>query len=233
MVASNNVVSIYAHRGFWFGRFPENSREAFAYATQQGFRSECDVWMSADGQPIVMHDETPDRTTTGTGPVVEYSMSQLQRFKCRIGKQEFSPPPVLSEVADDLGLVEIKPASVELVKTVIRTMVSRKWMLQSFDAANIRAAEQIDPELPIAFLVEDEAGIRIGIDDGWRIHLDHALLDNRLAKILRDADLPFGAWTVNTEPDIKRVLDHGVSAIISDHPDLVRKVAQQLGFACQ
>jgi glycerophosphoryl diester phosphodiesterase len=154
----------------------------------------------------------------------------LQTFKCRIGREEFSPPPMLSEVADDVALVEIKPASVELVQAVIRIMAGRNWMLQSFDAANIRAAQQIEPDLPIAFLAEDEPEIRIGIDNGWRIHLDHTLLDDHVAKLLYESGKPFGAWTVNTEPDIKRVLDLGVSAIISDHPDLVRQVAQRLGF---
>jgi glycerophosphoryl diester phosphodiesterase len=120
-----------------------------------------------------------------------------------------------------------------LVKAVIRIMAGRNWMLQSFDAANVSAAERITPDLPFAFLAEDEPGIRIGIDNGWRIHLDHTLLDDHAAKILRNSGKPFGAWTVNSEPDIKRVLDLGVSAIISDHPDLVRQVAERQGFVCQ
>jgi glycerophosphoryl diester phosphodiesterase len=233
-------ISIYAHRGFWANQFPENSREAFAYATQQGFRSECDVWTSADGQPIVIHDETLDRTTTGVGAVLGFTASELQEFRCRCGEQLFSPPPQLLEVAQHVGLVEIKPyEDAALVQRVVEIMADRDWILQSFDPNNLlmaRGLTLLEPQLPrpaMALLIEDEASIPHCLDFEYRIHLEHTMLNDRLARDLRKAGLPIGAWTVNTEPDIKRVLDLGASTIISDHPDLVKQIAEQRGFICQ
>jgi glycerophosphoryl diester phosphodiesterase len=240
MVASNNIVSIYAHRGFWSRRFPENSREAFAYATQQGFRSECDVWISADGQPIVIHDETLDKTTTGIGAVLGYTAAELQEFRCRSGTQLFFPPPRLDEVAEHVGLVEIKPhEDFALVQRVLEVMAGQAWILQSFDPNNLlmaRGMTLLDPSIPMppmALLVEDEISIPHCIDFEHQVHLDHTLLNKSLARRLQGAGLPIGVWTVNTEPDIQRVLDLGASTIISDHPDLVKQIAEQRGFICQ
>jgi glycerophosphoryl diester phosphodiesterase len=105
-------------------------------------------------------------------------------------------------------------------------------MLQSFDARNVRAALEIRVDLPTAFLAEDEAGVRLGVEQGWRVHLDHRLLDDRMAGLLSAAGRPFGVWTVNTEAEVQRVLDLGVSAIISDYPEMVLRVADREGFDC-
>ena len=67
-----------AHRGF-SGRFPENTLRSFREAVAEGARSiELDIHASSDGQLIVMHDETVDRTTNGTGRIADLSLAQLK-----------------------------------------------------------------------------------------------------------------------------------------------------------
>ncbi len=69
---------VIAHRGY-SGRFPENTMAAFAAAVDAGADMiELDVGLSADGIPMVIHDETLDRTTTGSGPVVAHTAAELQ-----------------------------------------------------------------------------------------------------------------------------------------------------------
>src|SRR5687768_17797662 len=74
---------IVAHRGLHHFD-PENSLAAFVEARRrQVWWAECDVWPSADGVPVVIHDETLDRTTAGTGPVAGLRWGQLAALKLR------------------------------------------------------------------------------------------------------------------------------------------------------
>ena len=71
--------TIVAHRGL-HRQDPENSLAAAVAALRAGFEwIECDVWPSADGVPVLIHDETLDRTTTATGRVGDRKWFDLQR----------------------------------------------------------------------------------------------------------------------------------------------------------
>ena len=72
---------VWAHRGA-SGYRPENTMEAFELAIRQGADGiELDVHTSADGQLIVIHDETVDRVTDGTGLVGEKTLKALKELK--------------------------------------------------------------------------------------------------------------------------------------------------------
>lgn len=63
---------------------PGNSLEAINYAYELGFSGvEMDLRLTADGVPILMHDDTIDRTTTGSGPVASFSFVELQQFELK------------------------------------------------------------------------------------------------------------------------------------------------------
>ncbi|MBI4041692.1 MAG: hypothetical protein HY390_07495 [Deltaproteobacteria bacterium] len=110
---------IVAHRGL-SNHYPENTLIAFqkAFQTKANF-IECDVYLSKDGVPVVIHDRDLKRTTTGTGYVDEQPLSELKSYSAgypqKFGKK-FSDEkiPVLSEVLDlvanhSIGiLIEIK-----------------------------------------------------------------------------------------------------------------------------
>ena len=73
---------LFAHRGA-SGEAPENTMAAFQRAVALGIQYvELDVRASQDGQILVMHDETIERTTNGVGPVPEYSLAALQQLDC-------------------------------------------------------------------------------------------------------------------------------------------------------
>ena len=228
-------VQIYAHRGLWVGHYPENSIEAFRAARRFGFPSECDIWQTADGQPVVIHDATLDRTTTGSGPVHQFTEADLREVHGRMEGMpaQFLPIPMLKDVADWVSLVEVKPPNAqELIEHTIRTMAGRKWTLQSFDPANLRHALEEDPRLPVTLLVEDADGIETAISERWNVNVDHKLLDDRIAGRLTDAGLDFGVWTVNTEDELLRILPWRPSAVISDQPQLIRSILVRSGIAC-
>src|ERR1700722_18076479 len=117
---------IVAHRGI-HDRFPENSLAAFEDADRIGIKwVECDVWPTADGAAVVIHDETLDRTTTGKGIVWWQRWDQLRHLRLRRADgsvDESSCIPTLGELANraiDNLLVEIKsPDSPAFVREVI------------------------------------------------------------------------------------------------------------------
>src|SRR3954469_23174838 len=75
------VMSIFvAHRGL-HDQFTENTLAAFCDAWSKGIQwCECDIHLSADNQPVVIHDDTLERTPSGHGPVSAYTLSQLRFF---------------------------------------------------------------------------------------------------------------------------------------------------------
>ena len=75
-------MKIFAHRGF-SGKYPENTMLAFQKAYEVGCDGiELDVQMTKDGVLVIMHDETIDRTTNGTGTLRDYTYEELCQFDC-------------------------------------------------------------------------------------------------------------------------------------------------------
>ncbi len=95
------AVRIWAHRGCSM-RCPENTLEAFAAAAAiRGLTGiELDVQMTKDGEIVVIHDETVDRTTDGTGAVQSLSLQQIKSMKIQGGSGSAASVPTLREVFD-------------------------------------------------------------------------------------------------------------------------------------
>ena len=90
----------FAHRGF-SGKYPENTMLAFQKAIEVGADGiELDVQLTKDGELVIIHDETIDRTTDGKGYVIDYTYEELSKFDASYiyrGKVEFNKIPTLKE----------------------------------------------------------------------------------------------------------------------------------------
>lgn len=98
----SDYVMIFAHRGDW-RRAPENSLQAYQLCIDGGIDGiEIDVQMTKDSVLVVMHDETLDRTTTGTGRVSDYTWEQLRKLylKSPIGVVTRQKIPTMEEVLE-------------------------------------------------------------------------------------------------------------------------------------
>lgn len=224
---------VVAHRGAWHRDLPENSKRAFERAAEQGFPSECDIQQSIDGEPIVIHDETLDRTTTGRGRVADCAVEALEQLKLKYaGGLLNEPPPLLRDVWKLVSLVEIKPPNAQaLVSDVVRMMEGRRdWLLQSFDPANVQHALDANPATAIALLVDRFEDVEPALRNRWNVNVDHQLLNDRTSGILQDHGVRVGVWTVNTEAEILRVLPYRPDVIISDQPVLVRSIIERSGL---
>lgn len=226
-LAPASVPVIVAHRGWWRSQgFVENSARAFAAARAAGFEVECDVWPSADGQPVVIHDRTLDRTTGSRGEVAGHRADELRHIRLREPEAD-AMLPLLADVAHLVSYVEVKATdSPQFVRRVIEIMGARPWLMQSFDARTLVYALEANPRLPIALLVEDRAAFQVALERGWAVYADHAVLDEAVVGQLREQGLRVGAWTVNAEGDIHRVLRLGADVVISDEPMAVRELAR-------
>jgi glycerophosphoryl diester phosphodiesterase len=235
---------IIAHRGD-SAHAPENTLAAFQSAVKKGAEAvEFDVKLSQDGQVIVIHDQTVDRTTDGQGDVRHLSLAQLKQLDADIlfkGQYPAERIPTLDEVFEAVGThlhmnVELTnyatPADdlVEKVCTLVRGhQMQARVLFSSFFPRNLRQAQALLPEVPCGLLAW--SGV-LGLPArtwGWRRNL-HALhphvsdVSASLVTRLHAAGMRLNTWTVNAVPEMERLLGLGVDGIFTDDPASLARV---------
>jgi glycerophosphoryl diester phosphodiesterase len=237
-----------AHRGgalLW----AENSLLAFRNALALGADFlELDVHLTRDGEVVVIHDATLERTTTGAGPVRERTLAELGavRLKDRDGAAIEERIPTLDQVVALAAagrrqiLLEIKtderrrryPEIEEKVFAVLdRHRFTPFTVVMAFEGATWRRLRELRPDARVAALYsarmlpaarvtgELEALRQAGV--GF-VGLDQALVGADVARQARLAGLTLGVWTVNEREAIARFIDQGVGVVITDRPDLAK-----------
>jgi glycerophosphoryl diester phosphodiesterase len=232
-----------AHRGA--GKLaPENTLAAFRLGAAHGYRMfECDVKLSADDVPFLLHDATLERTTSGQGMADALTWTQLSRLDAgRWHSRAFAGEPVASLeavarycIANALALnIEIKPSPGTEAKTgaVVADAAARLWadadqqlppFLTSFSVDALEAAQDAQPELPRGLLLDHlqtgwlENALRLGC---VAVVMNHALWDNSTVLQAKSAGLKLLSYTVNDEWAAERLLMLETDAIITDRVDL-------------
>jgi glycerophosphoryl diester phosphodiesterase len=243
---------VAAHRG-GAALWPENSLTAFRGAIALGVDAlEFDVHLTADGEPVVIHDATLDRTTTGHGPVRSVTLARLQALRLldRAGAPSAETVPTLAQVlevartAPVFVLPEIKldlarapyPAIERRVVALLRTHgLLGRAVVQSFDDATLTRLHALEAGLRTMLLVNrvrmTTQASRSGDAVRWAVDLaatdlgiDFRLVDAELVAAARAARLRLSAWTVNTDDDLRRMGALGVDLVMSDRPDRARQL---------
>lgn len=236
---------VIAHRGA-SAAAPENTLAAFRRARDEGATwIECDVKLTADGRPVVFHDDTLDRTTDGQGPMADAPLSMVGALDAGgwfspdfLGE----PVPTLEETLDllaDLGMganLEIKPCPGRERETAEATVaVLRAYggavpvLLSSFSEPALAAAREAAPDVPRGLLVEalpEDWQARARALECVALHVDAAPLTADQVAAMRDAGYKVVVWTVNGESEARRLSDWGVDALITDAP---QRIAGALG----
>lgn len=208
---------------------PENTLAGLHAAACLGCRAvEFDIMLSADGTPVLIHDETLERTTNGIGRVCETPDAVL--FSLDAGKGERIPR--LAEAAEIcrhhgfLANVEIKPAAGHEAATgaCVARFIADHWqglppLLSSFSAKALQAAWQVAPNLQYGLLFEsvpaDWQRQRAAIGAVTLHCAANSLTDAVLAEA-RAAGVPVLCYTVNDAAEAQALFDRGVSSIFSD-----------------
>lgn len=230
-----------AHRGA--GKLaPENTLAAFRLGAQYGFSMfECDVKLSADGVPFLLHDDTLERTTDGNGVAGSLTWQALSAFDAggwHGSVHAGEALPTLRQIAawvraNDYRLdLEIKPTKGTETETgrAVATSCLSLWqdaavppLLTSFQPHALAAAHEAAPELPRGLLIGEPW-------PGWfewaqqngcvAIVLKHTLVDATLVQRAHAARLRVGVYTPNDVRDVERVRAHGVDLVVTDAVDV-------------
>lgn len=229
-----------AHRGA--GTLaPENTLAAFRLGATHGYRCfECDVKLSADGVPFLMHDATLERTTSGQGTAGDLpwaALSQLDAGGWHGRNWAGEPLPTLAALARWIRAngftldLEIKPTPghEEATGHAVALAVRELWagaavqpLLTSFRPDALRAARDAAPELPRGLLLDE-------LWPGWEgvaralgcvaVVTNHKLMDAGLVAQLRAEGWRAMVYTVNERADAERLLGLGIDGIVTDAVD--------------
>lgn len=230
---------VFGHRGA-AGTHAENTHVGFQQAfVQRADGIELDVRCCASGEVVVIHDDTIDRTSNGTGRVMSLSLTELRRFS--FGKHQgedrgYEPIPTLEEVfarlpTDKLINVEIKNddfhshgEEAAIAQLIARFDLHGRCLVSSFNPLVLWRLQQYDARLALAYLYRPQSHwyLRHLPVTWWlrlrALHPHHTLVTaHRVAQAHRQG-LRVNTWTVNDEADLERVVACGVDGIITDYP---------------
>ncbi len=235
---------IIAHRGF-SAIAPENTLVAQRMAAELGVDLiECDVHRTKDGQIVVMHDATVDRTTDGSGALAEMTLAELKALDAgswKGPKYAGERVPTLAESLELIGerarlIIEIKAEGIadEVLRVVEECEALDRVVIFSFDYETVCRARELRPELPClwltggaqdpsaaaaAALVEKvERGRLTGISPSY------AGATDELLRQCREKGLWLWTWTLDEPEQMKEAIARRVGAIGTNWPDRLRKV---------
>ncbi len=242
--------SLIAHRGG--GRFaPENTLAAMQTGYEHGFcMVEYDVKLSRDGALILLHDDTIDRTSSGSGSATSLTLAELGNFdfgSWHHASFNDEPIPVLEAVArytlarNMCSNIEIKPSAGEeaLTGEQVARAAQALWseaplppLLSSFSEAALAAAQRAAPQLPRALLIEGAVPsdwlARLRRLDCIGLNLDDEYVTQDLVEAVVASGHTVAVWTVNCRDRARTLLDWGCQAIVTD--ELEKVGTQALGL---
>lgn len=197
---------------------------------------EFDVRITADGVPVVIHDETVDRTTDGHGEVRGFPVDVLETLNAGNGQHVPRLVEVLETFPDTPLIIEIKESAVAapVADTLRRCSAVGRVLVASFE----RAALRLFPAREFArAAARNEAAVfwgmsRIGLaprGQGYAAfavperHVSLRVVDRRFARAARRRGKPVHVWTVNDRAVARRLRSCGVAGIITDYPERIRR----------
>ncbi len=226
---------IVAHRGGG-SLAPENTLGAIRLGASLGFKGvEFDVMLAGDGTPVIIHDETVDRTTNGRGAVPTMTYAELSALKIEKGERipKFEEAGRLCRELGIWANVEIKPAKGHERATgkAVAPLARELWrgtalppVLSSFSVEALEAARDAAPELPRGYLVST-------IPPHWRetmkrlgcvaLHCNYQALTAKLAAEIHGAGYAILLWTVNKPETARQVLALGADCLVTDALDRI------------
>lgn len=220
---------------------PENTLASFEQAIKKGADAiEFDVKLTADSQVIVLHDQTVDRTTNGTGNVAKLRLAALRILDAGVqfpGKFPGERIPTLDEVLETAGKriflnIELTNYSTpndglvpKVVDHVKKHNLQSRVLFSSFFASNLRKSRLLLPEVPRGLLTMPGWMGIWGRTFSWRgnyaaLNLYMTDVNTGLVNRIHAAGKQVITWKPTSEEDIKHMIDLGVDSIITDDPAL-------------
>jgi glycerophosphoryl diester phosphodiesterase len=233
-------IEIIGHRGY-AAHAPENTLVSIEAALSAGARAvEFDVRVAACGTPVVIHDETLDRTTDGGGPVSRHTVERLRTLDAGVWfGPEFAGEriPTLAETLDHVAdrahhvYPEVKgirePSDVDGMVGMVRDReMSSRTTFISIDWSILERVRARDAAIRVGFIVVaadrfDEALSLAAADPAAILDLNQEIVldDPSLVQRAKDEGLDVVTWTVNEPAEATRLRQAGVTGFTTDHVD--------------
>lgn len=235
---------IFAHRGS-SGTHPENTMPAFYEAERvKADGIELDVRLTRDGEVVIIHDETIDRTTNGSGYVKDYTLAELQTFDAgsRFKNGKFSAKiPSLREFLEWFKETDRMLCNIEIKKTTLANFqleektielvkqygMEERIILSSFNHYSIVYCHRLAPEIEIAPLFME------GLYRPWSyakllgakgIHPYYRAVNEQLIRQCQERGIAVRPFTVDEETDLLMFFHVGTAAVFTNFPERARKL---------
>jgi len=202
---------------------------------------EIDVQLCAGGVPVLMHDDTVDRTTNLSGLVMERTLAELQSADAGDGE----PVPTLDQVLELAAgrltvMCELKATPgdpdqdqrcVDAVVAVIRKHNAESWTaIHSFNPEMVDRARRTEPRISATIISPPVAGEALDRllgallkRGGQAVSVHHAAVDRELMEKAKRRQVTVWCWTVDSPSDWARVAEAGVDGIITNVPHRLRE----------
>lgn len=233
IIKADDPVHITAHRGF-SGIAPENSYPAFEKACEQDYYAiECDVHLTKDGEWIICHNTTIDKTCNGTGSISDYTLEELRNFNITYGhgieKYENLKLPTLDEYLDlcakynKVPEIEVKREGfydtklTDIIDKLKERNLIDKAIIISFDINKLIKLQEYSPDTEYWYLVEtiDNDGIANAKKYGFAYAVCASNKTKDFKKALK-AGLKVCVWTVDRLSKMEELYNLGIRYITSN-----------------
>ena len=245
----NGRTLVWAHRGA-SAYAPQNTNAAFALAAEMGADGiELDVHLTKDGEVLVCHDAEVDTTSDGTGLIKDLTLAEIRRFNFAyradstafVDKYGFVPAPTLAEVYELLaptGMtvnVELKTQDEDLLRLCAALAreyeMTEKVYYSSFFHDTLERIHKYEPLAPTAPLCGPIVGEPWDYVKSLGASAMHPYQEFFIEKpeVFREfhkREFRINPWTVDDEDKMRRLIELGADALITNVPDIALKVVE-------
>lgn len=232
------AMKIWAHRGA-SAHAPENTLPAFELAHQLGADGiELDVQLTKDGVPVIIHDETVDRVSDGTGWVKDYTFEEIRKLNVNKRFPAYGRVgiPTLAEVYDFIkttdmtvnlelknGVVFYEELEEKVLKLAEEKGISHRILYSSFNHYSMLRIRELEPSAKIGFLYSNGILDVAEYADKYSVYAVHPSVKNTeypdAVRQCQEKGILVHVWTVNEESDFERMRKLGVDAVITNFPE--------------
>lgn len=239
------MVKVVAHRGF-SGLCPENTEIAFCEAIKLNVDMiEFDVHLSKDKELIVIHDDSVDRTSDGSGCIRDLTLPQIKSLNagaCFGGKYRVQPFLTLQEALDIMvssGIrlnIHIKAYNDDrdqVVRLTVAELVRRDLLKQAFvasDEESIILAKSIQPDLQTCNLSTMPLETYVSRSLAAKCYIlqpNNSQVDAALVTSAHENGMEVNPFFADDESEMLRLIDCGVDGILTNRPDILQELCSR------
>ncbi len=226
---------------------PENTLAAFNLAFEMGADGiELDVSLTKDGVPVVIHDDTVDRTTDGHGAIRDLTLKEVKRLDAGAkfdAKFRGEKIPTLAEVlttVDERGIVNIEMKSGKLsnvgletaavARVIEETHAAERVIISSFNHFALHRMRDLNARLPLGLLYFNRVPISFPYAEirplarPTALHPRFIVVTDVFMRWARGEKYTINTWTVDEPAEMRRLIALGVDSIMTNQPDVLRRV---------